>query len=203
MASFLVFTNLMGLFTALERLPESQFHVWFYSGRLLLLFCAFVFAHARRSKRFYVALFHEISESAYWRFVILGMFALKGIFLNRFVELSPTLQLLDLSVTVTIITVLLMTYQSHAWARDQILIRQKRLKRLVRRAKLSNEELEAITPELMLEAKRNQRMPLSWKLTTVFLALILSAMLDAYAGTVVDFLEELSGVSFLNIFPPY
>jgi len=139
--------------------------------------------------------------AVYWRFVILIMVIMKGIFLHKFVELPAAIQLIDLSFVTAITVILLMSYQGQVWTANEKLNRSKRIAILAKKAELSHKELEAITPLLIAEAAKRQRPPLFWRLAKVGLVVIWGATLSAYASALADKLSVL--IRFNNLLPPF
>lgn len=190
------------LIIAFQVEPRPYFLITFFTLRISFIVIALVFSFVRLSSRFYIPGFREISTQLYWRFVLLVVFAMKALFLQRFVELSPVAQLIDYSFLIVIVVSLLMAYQSQGWATTQREWRKKRIDYLSEKANLSREELEAITSILVEKEKISQRKPWVWRLTKLLVALVIGATINAYASRIADILEQL-GIRSPNVLPPY
>ena len=195
-------SNGLALYAAIQSLPESRFFATFYSMRLGFMILAIIFSFVRQSKRFYFAVFREMSNRVYWVLVTFVMLIMKGLFLHKFIELSPKQKLVDFSFVTGLVIFLLTTYQGRIWASDEDKERQRRIAELARKAKLSKKQLKAVTSILVESAKKEYNMPWTWKLTTLVLAIIWGATLSTYADAIVNFLLS-EFVNFSNSLPPY
>lgn len=200
-----LFTESIALYSVLQTKSRSHFFVTFFIIRILFVTIALVFSYARLSKRYYFSGFREMPSTIYWRFVLLILFAMKALFLHRFIELSPFLQLIDLFFVTNLIISLLIFYQGQDWT---IVPRKQSVDRInfligAKKARLSKEEFNAVKPILISAGRAGQRKSMYWIITEKFLYLIiLAATIEAFASDIVNHLER--KIPFLrNLLPPF
>jgi hypothetical protein len=201
LALFLFLHNVTMLVITWLDLPGSRFYFKFYVVRVLILTVAALFARTRLGA-VYIPVLSEMDEARYWRTVILLVLALKLVFLNQFVRLSPVAQLLDILIISTLAGGMLISLQMHMPEMEPARRRDNRKKYLLQKSGLSPQELEAIRDDLIREGRKQQRFPLSWIVLFVALSLFLGALLDSSAAAIVDFAAHTLGLTFRGILLP-
>ena len=95
-----------------------------------------------------------------------------------------------------------MSYQRRDWTLPEYQKREMRIKRMAKKARLSNEELQAIFPNLVEAGKASQRKPVIWSMIEIALGLIIAATISSYAAQAISLLDK-NGYELHNFLPPY
>jgi Zn-dependent protease with chaperone function len=183
--------------------PTNYLFITFFSARILFVVVAYIFSYIRLNKRFYVPGLREMSQRLYWQYTSFLFLSMKSLIFHQFIKYSPSwLLLIEFSITVGVVGTILMSYQRQNWALPDYQKRQNRIKRIARKAGLSDQELLAIFPNLVEAGKASQRKPMVWSITEILLGLIIAATISSYASQAVNILRE-SGFELQNLLPPY
>ena len=164
----------------------------FYAGaKLLFAGSAIVFGRVRKNPRYYVAVFYEMNEVLYWYLVIAIMNAFSLVFVYFSTNLSPELQIIDASSIVLFFVLMIILYQTKPWTRGHQEQRLDRIRKLKRKARLSDREFALLAPVLTDHAEQKQKIPLSWRFAKWIMIIVLSILLNMYAGSLVDSLGRI------------
>jgi hypothetical protein len=183
--------------------PTNHLFITFFSMRILFVIVAYIFSYVRLSKTFYLPGLREMPKRLYWQYTSFLFLSMKSLIFQQFINYSPDwLLLVEFSITVGMIGAILMSYQRQDWALPEHQKRQKRIKKLARKAGLSSQELLAIMPNLVEVGKASQRKPIVWSITEILLGLIIAATISSYAAQAINLLRE-SGFELRNFLPPF
>jgi hypothetical protein len=183
--------------------PTNYLFISFFSIRILFVVVAYIFSYARLSKRFYIPGLREMPKRLYWQYTSFLFLSMKSLIFHQFIQYSPDwLLLIEFSITVGVVGTILMSYHRQDWALPEHQKRQKRIKKIARKAGLSNQELLAIFPNLVEAGKASQRKPMVWSITEILLGLIIAATISSYAAQAINMLRG-SGLELRNLLPPY
>ena len=201
------FSNIMYLYYYIKALPEKDVtsQITFYTLQVVFILGATTFNFIRFSKSYYFPLFREMSETFYWTYALLILFLMRLPFIRSFtagIE-NPFFRILHLFFSVVILGQILITFQSRSWAKTNRTARQKRIKKLLKKAELSKKEYEDIKPILVESAALKEKSPLIWKVLLYLSALIIATTLSNSASHFLDLLAKSFSLHFPNIFPPY
>jgi Ca2+/H+ antiporter len=201
------FSDIAYLYLYIKLLPENNVtsQIAYYTIQTIFIAGATIFNFIRFSRNFYFSLFREMSETIYWTYVLLVLFLLRIPFIRSFASVieNPLFRILHLCFSVIILVQILITFQSRFWAKSNRAARQKRIKKLLKKAGLSNNEYEEIKPILVDSASLKEKPPLIWKILLLLFALIIAVTLSDSASDFLDLLAKTFSLPFSNILPPY
>jgi hypothetical protein len=201
------FSNIMYLYFYVKALPEKDVtsQITFYTLQIIFIAGATAFNFIRFGRNFYFPLFREMSETIYWTYALLILFLMRLPFNRSFISITenPFFSILHLAFSVVILGQILITFQTRFWAKSEGTARQKRIKKLLKKAKLSKNEYEDIKPILIESASDNEKVPPIWKVLLFLFALIIAATLSNSASDFLDLLAKNFSLYFPNVLPPY
>lgn len=183
--------------------PTNHLLITFFSIRILFFIVAYVFSFVRLSRNFYIPVLREMPKRTYWQYTSFLFLSMKSLIFHKFINYSPDwLLLVEFSITVMVVGSILMSYQRRDWALNEYQKRQKRIKKIAKKAGLTSEELQAIFPNLVEAGKASQRKPMVWSMIEILLGLIIAATISSYAAQAINLLSN-SVYELRNFLPPY
>jgi hypothetical protein len=197
--------DLAALCAYMQQPEEHRFFVVFHVLRILLFFAGSLIFYLTFSGYTYIPGISEMRPLSFWLSCSYFYVVPKLIFMNRFVTVSPLVQFVLNYLSVVIVGVLLIAYQSHWWIAPHRRELESRLRHLLKKGRISSAELEAIRQTLAtLGARRNR--PFVAKALLWTGSILLGAILSAQAQQIVRMASlqvPTLGRILRNLFPPY
>lgn len=178
--------------------------ITFYSIRVVFIILATFINWIRYAPHFYIPTLREMSEDMYWSYVLLALFLLRIPFARAFFITidNPLSGWVHLVLSVILIWILLTSFQSQHWTRNERLLKRKRIRELRHKAKISKTELEKIEPLLIAIARQKEQQPISWRIVKFLFGLLFAVTNNDAAVELVDILSTKIHL-FRNVLPPY
>lgn len=198
---YFLYSTILLIATVAQNNPP-RISVTFYSIQIVYILGVWIFEKYRNHKNFYTPFFAEMSPVSYESAALFTLFTFKALFRSLFLDGDSILYLIDILLFVIIVVTLLMSYQSRLMLDEEYGIRQRRIELLFKKAKLSTQEKETVTPLLEADAARHQKAPALWRsFRWIIVVIFIGATLDTFASEIVNAIEQV--VPLHNIFPPY
>lgn len=151
-----------------------------------LLFLGIVFGYIRKSNKFYFASFKEIPDILYW-FILHQAYTLASVLrIYLRADISDVLQVIYRVNILFLVFFYLILFQTKPWVSESAENRNKKIKKLFKKARLSKTEISAVVPELVNNARDTQHLPISWQVVKWVTAFILAASLNLVADIVLS-----------------
>lgn len=198
-------TNIVYLYFYIKLLPETTAQVTFYSIQLIFVVGATILNYARFAETYYLPLLKEMPENIYWSFILLFLFLLRIPFIRSFLPSTENkiARYFHLFFAIVVIWQVIISFQSKFWAKESINNQDKRIKSILKKAKISKREYAILRPFLIQSANLEENTPFLWKTLMFLLSLIVSAFISDAAGDFLNYLAIHFSLLFSNLFPPY
>ena len=200
-------TDILFLYFYFKLLSQNNVtpEITYYTIQVIFIIGATLFNFVRFNRNYYFPLLREMPESLYWTYVLLILFLMRIPFISSFAPAldNPLLRIAHLTFSVVIIGQILFTFQLRFWASTDQTYRKRRLKALLKKARLSNNDYKKLHPILVSSANLREKEPIVWKILFWLFALIIAVMINDAASDFVDSLAKTFSLVFSNILPPY
>ena len=201
------FSNIYYFIFYFNLLPDNDVkaEVSFYALQTIFIVGVTLFNYIRFNRKYYFPLFREMPENTFWSYVLLILFLLRIPFIRSFISSieSPWFAILHLCFSVVILFQILVTFQSRFWAKSDFSDRQKRIKKLLKKAGLSKNEYKTLNPVLVNSANLKEKTPFLWKVILFLFSLVIAVILSDSASNFLDLLIKEFSLTFLGVLPPY
>lgn len=195
-------TNVYWLISYTDELPDVRPLIWFYSIRSVVLLIALVYSFYRTTPSFYVPILYDLPEEQFWGMIFFVVISVRTFFIRHFVG-NDYVPIIEVAFLAFAIFRLLLAFQRRDWIDIAEKAREKRIKSLQEKAKLSKSEMREMIPVFIELAKQNQRTPNSWRIVFFMLTIAFGALLDSVAASFVSNMLSVFGIDLTNILPPY
>jgi hypothetical protein len=171
------------IFSVFSQAPSRIFIISQLSRVSCYLFFL-VLSRVRKNKRFYLPILSEMAEEDYWGFVALVLVVLRLVITGGVSEYGAIFQIIDMIFATIGVTSVFMTYARRGWTAKEEYMREKRIQFLVRKAKMSKQELESIKSVLIEAVRVRQKTPIIWSLVLWCISFVVGLLLNEYVSYV-------------------
>ena len=170
-------------FSVFFQVPSRNFIISQLSRIVCYLFF-FILSRIRKNKNFYLPVLSEMAEEDYWGFVALILVVLRLVITGSSPEYGAIFQTIDMLFATIGVTYVFMTYARGGWTAQEQYMRERRIQFLVRKARMSNQELESAKSVLIEAVRVRQKNPIMWTIALWCISFIVGLLLNEYVSYV-------------------
>jgi hypothetical protein len=157
---------------------------------------------ARKKPRFYLPVLQEASDRDYWAVGVVGLSLIRLLVVGSFGVFGIWMQIIDILFTVSSLVSVFIAYAHRSWVDVVRIQREKRIAYLLRKTKISEDELSLIRKDLIAAVAKAEKPPVWWTIARWSVAFIIAMVLNNYVSYVISELGT-HGIKLRNILPPY
>lgn len=161
---------------------------------VVVIFLIFSIVVSLSRKKYYFPGISEMSEYLYWTSTHLIQTTILMIS-YYFRDVSIYFFYFNAFISIIYIMLIISTYQTKPWALNSIRSRRDRILFLIKKSKLTDEELHSLTNTIMEERKKDLKEPRIWRIYKIILAFIIALLINTYAQPLLDVIKT---ISFIN-----